>query len=103
MRSLLDGPITVPTALERAGDFSELLGKSTPDSSTIRVLAASLEPEENYLNTALGIVPAGQNYLNAFPLPNILSGTDLRSALWAQEPTTLIVWRSLPALASFHS
>ncbi len=77
---LNDGPITVPTALERTGNFSQIpFQLYYPGAATTG--ARVLVPGNNYLNTALGIVPAGQNYLNAFPLPNILSGTDPRCAL----------------------
>ncbi|MGA8300740.1 MAG: carboxypeptidase regulatory-like domain-containing protein, partial [Terriglobales bacterium] len=75
-RPLLDGPITVPTALERTGDFSELLGESTPDQ--LYYPGGGGVPVSGNLFTAL--VPAGQNYLGAFPLPTI-SSTDPRCTL----------------------
>lgn len=73
---LNDGPITVPTALTRTGDFSELpfqlyypgCGNLTP----------GCEVPGNVFTS--GFVSAGQNYLNAFPLPGI-SGSDPRCTL----------------------
>jgi len=79
-RPLLDGPITVPTSLERTGNFSQYPGQlyypGTPSEGTPVPV-----PGNNYLNTTLGIVPAAQNYLNAFPIPNITSGSDPRCGL----------------------
>ena len=72
---LNDGPITLPTALERTGDFSQIpfqLYYPGATSLTNRIPV----PGNNFLNTPLGIVPAGFNYLNAFPLPNITSGSN---------------------------
>lgn len=72
---LNDGPITVPTALERTGNFSQIpyqLYYPGATSLTTRVPV----PGNNFLNTGLGIVAAGQNYENAFPLPNILQGSN---------------------------
>jgi hypothetical protein len=72
---LNDGPITVPTSLERTGNFSELLpsiqlyypgcGNGSPGCAV----------PGNIFTT--GFITAGQNYLNAFPLPNI-SASDPR-------------------------
>jgi len=81
-RPLLDGPITVPTALERTGDFSELLGASTP----IQLYYPGYYSGGPYTHTPVpgnvytALVPAGQNYLSAFPLPTI-SATDSRCTL----------------------
>jgi len=75
-RPLNDGPITVPTALERTGDFSELLGASTPVQ--LFYPGGGGVPVPNNKFTAL--VPAGINYLSAFPLPTI-SSTDSRCTL----------------------
>ena len=75
-RPLLDGPITVPTALERTGDFSELLGASP--HIQLYYPGGGGVPVPGNLYTAL--VPAGQNYLSAFPLPTI-SATDPRCTL----------------------
>jgi hypothetical protein len=66
-RPLNDGPITVPTALERTGNFSELLGESTPVQLFYPGGAGTPVPG----NVFTSLVPAGQNYLNAFPLPTI--------------------------------
>lgn len=63
---------TVPTALMRQGDFSELLAQSTP--VIIRDPATGLQFEGNGAQPnvipANLINPVGQNYLNAFPSPN---------------------------------
>ena len=75
-RPLLDGPITVPTPLERTGDFSELLGESTPVQ--LYYPGGGEVPVPGNVFTAL--VPAGQNYLSAFPAPTI-SATDSRCTL----------------------
>src|ERR1700690_208195 len=75
-RPLLDGPITVPTALERTGDFSELLGEETPVQ--LFYPGGGGVPVPGNVFTA--IVPAGQNYLSAFPTPTI-SATDSRCTL----------------------
>ena len=90
---LNDGPITVPTTLERTGDFSELLtavkepsGTSDktqlyyPGATTTALQQANPIPGNNFLNTSLGIIPAGQNYENAFPLPTI-AGSDPRCSV----------------------
>jgi hypothetical protein len=94
---LNDGPITVPTALERTGDFSELLtavanGKPSPiqlyypgaTSLATRVPV----PGNDFLTTTLGIVPAGQNYEKAFPLPTI-AGSDPRCTLTGTDGSCL--------------
>jgi len=72
---LNDGPITVPTALERTGDFSQIPFQLYYPGATTTAARVPV-PGNNYLTTTLGIIPAGQNYLNAFPLPNILSGSN---------------------------
>ena len=77
--------ITVPTALERTGDFSELLTAASIQNGVVQppspiqlyypgattTASRVAVTGNNYLNTTLGIVPAGQNYLNAYPLPTI--------------------------------
>jgi len=74
---LNDGPITVPTALERTGNFSQIPFKLYyPGAATTAQQILQPVPGNNFLNTALGIVPAGQKYLNAFPLPTILLGSN---------------------------
>ena len=77
---LNDGPITVPTALERTGDFSQVPFQLYYPGATTTGARIPV-PGNDFLNTPLGIIPAGQNYLNAFPLPNILSGTNPSCAL----------------------
>jgi len=77
---LNDGPITVPTALERTGNFSQFPTQLYyPGAAT---LAARVPvPGNNFLSTPLGMVPAGEAYLNAFPLPTILLGSNPSCAL----------------------
>src|SRR5208282_5289558 len=85
---LNDGPITVPTALERTGNFSQIpfqlyypgCGNGT---------AACAVPGNNFLNTTLGIIPAGMNYENAFPLPSILLGSNPSCALTGTDGSCL--------------
>jgi len=77
---LNDGPITVPTALERTGNFSQIPFQLYYPGATSTATRVPV-PGNNYLTTALGVVPAGQNYLNAFPLPTILSGSSPSCAL----------------------
>jgi hypothetical protein len=83
-RPLLDGPITVPTALERTGNFYELLftppNSKGPTTIQLNYPGGGGVPVPGNILTAL--VPAGKNYLNAFPLPGI-SGTDPRCTLAA--------------------
>jgi hypothetical protein len=63
---------TVPTALMRDGDFSELLTLATPilikDPITGTPLTTNTIPSSE-------IIAPGQNYLKAFPMPN-LTGAD---------------------------
>lgn len=74
---LSDGPITVPTALERAGNFSEILNSS----AAIQLkYPGGGGPVPGNLFTNSEFIPAGFNYLNAFPLPNI-TGADPRCNL----------------------
>ncbi len=77
--------VTVPTALMRLGNFSELLGSnltSTPDPALTG--CANIMPVNGAIYDPLACAPftgnvipanrqnqAGINYLNAFPLPNI--------------------------------
>jgi len=65
---------TVPTALMRQGDFSELLTLASPvqlkDPITGLPLAGNLVPTGE-------IIAPGQNYLNAFPAPNLSGGDPL--------------------------
>lgn len=71
---LNDGPITVPTALERTGNFSQVPFQLYYPGATSTATRVPV-PGNNFLATGLGIVQAGQNYLNAFPLPNILGSS----------------------------
>ncbi len=72
--------ITVPTSLERTGDFSQLpsqlyfpgCGNGTPACA---VTVANGAPAYNKFSST-AFVTAGQNYLNTFPLPSILSGSN---------------------------
>ncbi len=77
---LNDGPITVPTALERTGNFSQIPFQLYYPGAT-SLSARVPVPGNNFLNTSLGIIPAGMNYENAFPLPSILSGSNPSCAL----------------------
>jgi hypothetical protein len=69
--------ITVPTDLERTGNFSQYPNQLFYPGADI---VANRVPVPGNIFTS-GFVPAGQNYLNAFPLPNITSGSDPRCAL----------------------
>jgi hypothetical protein len=68
---------TVPTALMRSGNFSELLTLPTPVQIKDPVSGAPLAG--NVLPPGEIIAP-GTNYLNAFPMPN-LTGSDALCAL----------------------
>ncbi len=76
---LTDGPITVPTALERAGNFSELL----PAIQLLQPGGQGIIVPGNIFTAPF--VSAGYNYLNAFPLPNITSAGDSRCTLGAAD------------------
>ncbi len=66
--------ITVPTALERTGNFSQLPFQIYyPGAAT---LASRVAVPGNIYTDPATFVPAGQNYLNAFPLPTILLGSN---------------------------
>ena len=76
--------ITVPTALERTGDFSQYPNQLYyPGASTVASRVAV--PGNVYTS----FVPAGQNYLNAFPSPNILLGSDRRCSLTGTDGSCL--------------
>lgn len=76
--------ITVPTLLERGGNFSQFPGQLYyPGASTM----ASRVAVPGNIYTAF--VPAGQNYLNAFPNPNILLGSDPRCSLTGTDGSCL--------------
>jgi len=83
---LTDGPITVPTALERTGNFSELLTtppvNGKPTAIQLNYPGGQGIPVAGNIFTA-PFVTAGYNYLNAFPLPNIPSASDPRCTLGA--------------------
>lgn len=79
---LNDGPITVPTALTRTGNFSELLPSIQlyyPGCGN--TLAPCAVPGNIF---TAPFITAGQNYLNAFPLPNI-TASDSRCTLPAAD------------------
>lgn len=76
---LTDGPITVPTALERTGNFSELL----PAIQLVQPGGQGIVVPGNIFTGPF--VSAGYNYLNAFPLPNITSSADPRCTLGASD------------------
>ena len=85
-RPLLDGPITVPTDLERTGDFSELLyAQNRNGNAPIQLNYPGGGGIPVPGNVFTNLIPAGQNYLNAFPTPTI-SGADSRCTLAATMP-----------------
>jgi len=65
--------ITVPTSLERAGNFSQLPFQLYYPGGSASSPAA---PVLGNIYSSSMFVPAGFKYLNAFPLPNILSGSN---------------------------
>ncbi len=80
---------TVPTQLERQGNFSELLylppdGNGNPRKIQLHYPGGGgvAVPNNDLTNSALW-VPAGSNYLNAYPLPNITSASDPRCSIGA--------------------
>ncbi len=75
---VVDTPVTVPTALERTGDFSELPFPLYYPGATSTNNRTAI-PGNNYIGV-LPFVQAGLNYLNAYPLPNIAGG-DTRCGL----------------------
>jgi hypothetical protein len=66
---------TVPTSLERSGNFSQYPNQLfyANSNQTVAVPGNIFDPSM--------FVPAGYNYLNAYPLPNIVSGSDSRCTL----------------------
>ncbi|MBV9085566.1 MAG: hypothetical protein JOZ62_23065 [Acidobacteriaceae bacterium] len=69
--------VTVPTALERQGNFSQS-GKTIKDPSTGRALPGNImQPSQ--------IVPSMQKYLNLLPLPNFTN-----TAMSARWPTLVM-------------
>ncbi len=65
---------TVPTQLERNGDFSQYPNQLFyPGGGGVPVPGNVFDPSL--------FISAGSNYLNAFPLPNITSGSDPRCSL----------------------
>jgi len=69
--------ITVPTFLERSGNFSQLpFQVYFPGAASLPSRVPV--PGNIYVNSPSSptFVPAGFNYLNAFPLPSILLGSD---------------------------
>jgi hypothetical protein len=85
---LNDGPITVPTALERTGDFSQIPFQLYYPGATTTGGRVPV-PGNDFLTTGLGIVTAGKNYLNAFPLPTILLGSNPSCALTGTDGSCL--------------
>ncbi len=73
---------TVPTALERTGDFSQFPTQLVYPGGGMKTVPG------NKFDSSL-FVPAGQNYLNAFPAPNILSGSDKRCSLTGTDGSCL--------------
>ncbi len=65
---------TVPTQLERSGDFSQF------PTQLVYPGGGGVIVPGNKFDSSL-FIPAGFNYLNAFPQPNILSGSDPRCSL----------------------
>ena len=70
---------TVPTPLERTGDFSQVPFQLFYPGAASTASQVPI-PGNNYINV-LSFIPAGQNYLNAYPLPNILLGSDPRCGM----------------------
>lgn len=65
--------VTVPTQAMRTGDFSALLNTATsglPQTYVIRDVSTGLPYANNVIPSSL-FNKSGQNYLNAFPLPNV--------------------------------
>jgi len=73
--------LTVPTALMRSGNFSELLGQGTTNTPTMctptTVVNGAIYDPITCAPFAGNIIPAGRqnpaavNYFNAYPLPNV--------------------------------
>ncbi len=78
---------TVPTALERTGDFSQYPNQLYFPGATSIASRVPI-PGNNYIG-ALSLIPAGLNYLKAFPLPNILDGSDSRCSLTGTDGSCL--------------
>jgi len=72
---------TVPTMLERTGDFSQYPNQLfLPGAPDVPTQQSRPVPGNNFIGL-LSLIPAGQNYLNAYPQPNITSGSDSRCTL----------------------
>jgi len=76
---------TVPTDLERSGNFSQLPYQLYYPGATS--LATRVPVAGN--NFSGMMIPAGQNYLKAFPEPNITSGSDPRCSLAGTDGTCM--------------
>lgn len=74
---------TVPTALERTGNFSQY-----PNPLVMPGGSGTPVPGNNFIGL-LTFIPAGQNYLNAYPLPNILLGSDPRCGMTGTDGSCL--------------
>jgi len=78
---------TVPTTLERTGNFSQYPHQLYYPGATSVATQVPI-PGNNYIGV-LSFVPAGSNYLNAYPLPNILLGSDPRCSLTGTDGSCL--------------
>jgi hypothetical protein len=76
---------TMPTALERTGDFSQSLN---PNGSLIKVIDPTTGAQfPNNVIPAARLTPLGQAMLNLFPLPNTVDPTGLRQYNFQFVPT----------------
>jgi hypothetical protein len=78
---------TVPTDLERSGNFSQFPNQLYLPGATS--LATRVPVPGNDYNGVLSFIPAGQNYLKAYPEPNITSGGDSRCTLTGTDGSCL--------------
>lgn len=72
------GTYTVPTALMRQGNFSELLNSNLTNATPVQLVAPNsgnvAEPLQNNILPAGSINAVAQNLLNLYPLPNTNGG-----------------------------
>lgn len=78
---------TVPTDLERTGDFSQLPFQLFYPGATSTASQVPV-PGNNFINL-LSFIPAGQSYLNAYPHANILLGSDPRCGMTGTDGSCL--------------